>query len=196
MNYVVFNDDGEIIRCGTCPDDQLDIQGPVGFVLEGDAAPSTHYVLNGVITAYSTEQAAAKATRTSRWHDWSNSSMSWVDSRDVDIHKLQKWEEIKTIRAAKCAELLTVGAMTFDATAVSQQQINGAVTLALLAPSDWTIDWTLGDNTTATLTKAEMIAVGVALGARTSAIYAQGRVLREAIDAATTAAEVEGITWG
>lgn len=195
MNYVVFNDDGNIIRTGQCPDDDLQYQGPVGYVLNGFGHPTTHYVANHELVEYTPEQRAAKTVQPTFFHLWSNETMSWVDTRPLDVAKSDKWVQVKSERMTRCEEPLVVDGRTYDATPYSQSQISGAVTLAMLAPADWSIDWTLADNTVVALSKAEVIALGVALGQRTQEVFTQARTLRIAIDGSQTVAEVEGITW-
>jgi hypothetical protein len=69
------------------------------------------------------------------------------------------------------------------------------VQLALIAGPTFTVDWTLADNTSATLTQAEIIAVGVALGQRTAAVYSIGRGLRAQIESAITVDQVDSVSW-
>ena len=61
--------------------------------------------------------------------------------------------------------------------------------------SGWSIDWTLADNTVATLSAVELLAVGEALGDQISAAHACGRTLRTQLDAAASVAEINYITW-
>jgi hypothetical protein len=119
----------------------------------------------------------------------------WEDARSLDEAKIQAWDRIKAARAAAETAPLTVEGRTFDATDISQRQIAGAVQLALIAGPTFTVDWTLADNTSATLTQAEIIAVGVALGQRTAAVYSIGRGLRAQIESAITVDQVDSVSW-
>lgn len=198
--YVYHTPTGVIELVGSTDGDITQLSVATDCIaVEGECDYLRQYVKDGQLVDMPPEQQGVYVTQLWRRRDFDFNACAYpaIETSEVMLEnsKLVKWSEIKELRAAKCAEVLTVGAISLDATPVSQQQINGAVTLAMLAPSDWTIDWTLADNTTASLSKAEMIAVGVALGQRTSAIYAAGRVIREAIEAATTTAEVEAITW-
>jgi len=196
MMYVTYDDDGEIKSLITC---QPEHRPEGNNVLETDTcSPQKQYVQNGVLTSYTEEQQTAKANRPSAWHVWSNASMAWNDTRSLDHIKMLKWDSLKQRRYELEIEPITVGNNTFDADADSQSKIAGAVQLAqlsLMAGQQYSIDWTLVDNSVATLTAQELIAVGVALGTRTSAIYATARNLRSQIEAATTTAEVEAIVW-
>jgi hypothetical protein len=67
--------------------------------------------------------------------------------------------------------------------------------LAQAGGQPFSIDWTLADNTVRTLSGADMIAVGQALGQHVAACHIKARALREQINAATTVAEVEAVVW-
>ncbi len=162
------------------------------------ADPYSLYVLNNEVFAYSADEYDRKRQRPPYSASWSNTEMCWIDGRTVEQARFDKWDEIKRERAVRETSPITVANRTFDATTDSQAKIAGAVQLAqlaLMAGEPFSIDWTLADNSVATLTSQELIAIGVALGTRTSAIYSTARTLRAQIDAATTAAEVEAIVW-
>jgi tail assembly chaperone len=67
---------GEIFHCGTA----YEVDVPADAI-RASGAPSTHYVANGIVVAYTDAQAAAKAARPSPNHDWSNATFSWTDRR-------------------------------------------------------------------------------------------------------------------
>lgn len=49
-NFIVYIENGQIVRNGTCQDETFDYQaGENEFVLESDAAYNTHYVEDGVV---------------------------------------------------------------------------------------------------------------------------------------------------
>lgn len=112
--------------------------------------------------------------------------------------RLTKWAEMKLAREAAITEPLTTPYGVFDADRLSQTNITNAIlllqNLAALGTPD-TVDFTLANNSTVTLTTAQMVQVGVCLGAQSQAAYAMGVLKRAAIEAATTIAAVEAITW-
>ena len=112
----------------------------------------------------------------------------------LDKAKELKWNEMKLARDTTVYSPFVWDGSTFDADPTSQQRIAGAVQLATL-DQDFTVDWTLANNTVRTLTAANMIAVGVALGQAVNAAYEKGRLLRNTINAATTVDAVMAITW-
>lgn len=126
---------------------------------------------------------------------WDNTTFQWYDGRSLDLAKAQQWEKIKSARSdAEYGGFVWDGS-TFDSDPLSQQKIIGASQLATLNPNNFSIDWTLKDNTVRTLNATEMNEVGVALGQHVNAQYVKGRTLREQIEAATTKAEVEAVHW-
>lgn len=126
---------------------------------------------------------------------WSEQQIAWVDARDLAGKKDAKWEEIKAAREAAEFGGFTWDGSTFDSDPLSQQRIAGAVQLASLDPTGFTIDWTLADNTFRTLNAQEMTAVGVAMGQHVNAQHVKARILRQQIEAATTEAELDAIVW-
>ena len=64
----------------------------------------------------------------------------------------------------------------------------------MLSPA-FVIDWTLADNTVRTLSAADMIAVGVALGGHVAAQHEKARGLRVQIGGAGNQAGVLAIGW-
>ena len=137
-------------------------------------------------------------TKTSSKYSWDWQSESWTDQRSLSVAMQDKWNEIKEARNAALNTDLSTPYGVFDANANSQKAITDAVlmlqTMANMG-NPITIDFTLADNSTVTLTTSQMIEVGLILGQRTQTVFATGRIKREAIDAATTVAEVEAITW-
>lgn len=125
-----------------------------------------------------------------------------LDLRTLERRRSDKWEQIKAARAAAIdAPLPVPGIGTFDCDEASRANIANAALLmqtmaATLQPGEVpTIDFTLADNTVATLTAGQMVEVALHMGAKVQAAHATGRLLREAIDAAATAAEVEAVAW-
>jgi hypothetical protein len=79
MQFIVYDSDGEIRLNGTCADHDFLHQGPSGFVIEGVGDFRTHYVKDGVLTAYTLAQAAQKAVRnTDPALNWSNAAMAYI----------------------------------------------------------------------------------------------------------------------
>lgn len=167
---------------------------------DAPATKATHYIgSDGVAVAYDATQAAAKADRPAyRQAHWDNSTMAWVDDRTLDQLKASRWDVMLAARSADEFGPFVWDGSTFDGDDRSQARIQGTVLLALLAAqtdTSFAVDWTLADNTIRTLTGVEMIAVGQAMSVHVTNAHAAGRARRAAIEAATTAAAVESVTW-
>lgn len=191
---------GEIVRTVSCVAEQVAVQAQAGEVLlpSGDATPNTHYVDDGAVVAYTEVQREAKAARPTHPAEWSNTAMAWVDLRDLDAVKADKWTELKAARDVAEFGGFAWDGSTFDSDAISQSRIQGAAqlaTLAMLASEGFSIDWTCADNSVRTLSGADMIAVGTAMGTHIGTVHAIGRTLRAAIDAAELVDDLEEITW-
>lgn len=110
--------------------------------------------------------------------------------------KAAKWGQVKATRDLVEYGNFTWDGSTFNADAESRNRIMGAVQLATLAAGagqPYAVVWTLADNGTRTLSAADMMAVGAALGARVGSAHARAAALRTQINAATTLSALEAI---
>lgn len=120
--------------------------------------------------------------------------IQWIDPRNLEQTKSDKWEDIKKQRDAALYADLSYAGNVFDADPRSQQNIQGAVQMTFLYP-EVVLSWTLADNTTITLNAEDIRGLGAILASRTESVYSKGRTLREMIQSATNSAEVNAITW-
>ncbi len=121
-----------------------------------------------------------------------------LDLRDMTRRKLDHWRAIKRARDAAEFGGFTWDGSIFDSDEKSQSRIQGAAqlaTLAALASQAFSVDWTLADNSVRTLTGAQMLEVGTAMGVHIMTTHATGRSLRDSIEATTTTEALELITW-
>lgn len=118
--------------------------------------------------------------------------------------KERVWTRIKYMRQRKLAEPFLCDGNVFDA---DVQNVTGSATKAFISVSQgipYAETYTLADNSVVELDGPQMIAVGLALGDRNSAVYQTARELRELIlgvevsDGMTeqqAIAYVAGINW-
>jgi len=149
-----------------------------GYVLEGD------HLLEGA--------------KPSQYHSFDWDTKQWVDPRTLQDHKDAKWLQIKSAREGAFNSPLTTPYGVFDSDPVSRSRISDAVLLTqtligLGLPAD--TDFTLADNTSVTLLPADMVTVGLLLGQKIQAAFAQARNLRTQIYAVSNATELEAIQW-
>lgn len=197
-HYYLHNSDGAILVSGICLDEDLPLQSRDGLVLcEGLARPETHYVNNGVLMEYTPEQAQAKQ-QTPFYLRWSNAEMRAIDDRPIEVLRDNKWQTIKSARQAEIYSPITTPYGVFDADATSQKNITDAImllqTLAGLGqPSS--VNFVRFDNTPIELDVSQMVNIGLLLGQRTQAAITKSTTLRQQIAAASSAEQLEAISW-
>lgn len=181
MKHYVFHDAAGRIRFrSTCADD----------VEPGEEPGLTALLLEGPMPA-------------GDWHVEAGQLVPGrLDLRTLEQRRAERWAEIKAARAAAIdAPLPVPGVGSFDCDEASRANIANAALLmqtmaASLQPGEVpTIDFTLADNSVATLTAGEMVQVALHMGAKVQAAHATGRALRDALDAATTAEQIEAVAW-
>lgn len=126
-------------------------------------------------------------------YSWDEATGSYT--YDLARARQAKRDEINAARDAALYDGFMWGGHRFDSDPLSQARVQGGVQLAQIAGSDFTIDWTLFDNSVITLTGEEMIQVGLAMGHFIQQVFSTGRQLKALIDAATDQASLEAITW-
>lgn len=186
----------------TGPADLLASNTPAGFgaveVTDGSVLnPRTRRVnlQTMQIEAFQPPQPAADDLRT--WA-WNAEAEEWEPAATLLALRGARWSQIKAQRDAVEFGGYTWDGSTLDSDRESQARIMGAVQMAVLAAAagqPFAIPWTLADNTVRTLSGADMIAVGLALGEHVATAHAIGRALRDQIDAALSAEELATINW-
>ena len=191
----------ELISLNECESvEQVIIKtGEAVLLVNEDFSAQTHRIVSGVAVAYTTEQANQFASGSPiRGAIWNSASCTYVDTRSLQEIKDAKWLSIKLARETHIDAPLVTPYGTVDSKAKDRTNITDAVLLLQTLASvgtPTTIDFTLADNTTVTLTTTEMVTVGLLLGQKVQAAHATARSLRAAIDAALTSEALEEITW-
>jgi hypothetical protein len=152
----------------------------------GKPEQQNSYVDNGVFVFFGEQQDA--------WHIFDYATKQWVDPRTLQDHKTAKWTELKQARSQAEYAGFTWDGSVFDSNAISQQRITGAVTLAQM-DTEFSINWTLADNTVRQLNATQMKEVGAALGVHVATQFARAQDLRTQLDAAQTAEQVAAVNW-
>lgn len=192
---------GEIDAIVVCDAAQAATIAPAGMVmvLSDTATAATHYVDSiGNLVAYTAPQLAAKAARPEYECEWSNTTMEWVDLRDLTAAKADRRTLIRAAREADELGGFVWSASTIASDAASQRRILSAMACAIVAQRDATtiaIDWPLADGSYRAMDEDDLVALGQALFAHIADMMAAERVALDDIAAATTAAEVEAVVW-
>lgn len=152
------------------------------------------------ISHWTGQQWVYRPEKPSEFHIWDFASRTWINPRTLPVLKLIKWEEIKALRELAIEAPFATPFGTFDGDSKARKDITDTIMLMQNAESfgmgPQTTDFTLADNSVAVgLTTAQMVQVGLLMGAKVKAAYDRGRVLREQIDAAQTKEELSAITW-
>lgn len=110
-----------------------------------------------------------------------------------------RWADIKGERSKREFSTFIWDGSEFDCDEISQRRISNYAAVALDAIANSTAFsevWTLADNSTRTLTAAEMVEVNNALVANTSSLFATGRSLYDQIYApGVDETDLAGISW-
>lgn len=196
MKFFVHDHEGTIVSSGECHESVLGLYSFNGLTARiGDASPLRHYydVANNRIVAFSPQVAAQRSVPPPRGYRWIRDTL--VDERTLDQARKQKWTEIKRARDAAEEADFTIGGYTFDADRRSQAAIAAAVQDMTLQGGPASVSWTLADDTTITVTANQMKAVLRGIRAHVQTQRDKAAVLRDAILAATTVAEVDALSW-
>lgn len=130
-------------------------------------------------------------------HRWTGSM--WDQKAPNDVLPAARSSALERIKAAR--DRLGIGTFTTEGRTYNcnREAINTAAVGAMLAKASldltWTKTWTLADNTSATLTADQVLAVARACDDYITALWATGRTLRAQIEAAATVAAVDAINW-
>lgn len=192
MSYVVYSraDTGEVMGYATLRQGDEPTPPPGSTAVLCDWAPTAgDYVLDGSVVKRPNRPSAA--------HVWDRQSRTWVI--DLGTAKARQRAEINTWRNARELEAFQYGGHWFDGDLDSQRRLQLAATAAqqaLLAgvSPEPSIDWTLADNNTVTLTATQILAAARAMGDNMNSLHQQARALKAQIDAATTLDEVLAVT--
>lgn len=179
---------GRVVNSGTT-DSVVELQNDDTVILT-DFAYFGGYVINGI---HFDIPISPSINHTFNWQ-----TKQWEDPRTLQDLKDAKWEAMKSAREAAIDAPLVTPYGTVDSKAVDRTNITDAVmmlqTLAALGQPT-TIDFTMSDNTTVTLTTNQMVEVGLLLGQKVQVSHGIARARRTAIELATTPEEVEIIQW-
>ncbi len=179
---------GKVLYGGTASDPSV-FASAANDVVQGQSHSEGYF---SVGTHYSIPERASA----SHIFDWA--AKQWIDPRTLPDLKDAKWKAIKSAREAEIASNLVTQYGTFDADDRARSNITDAILMLQTLASagrPTTIDFTLADNSTVTLTTSELVTVGLFLGQKVQIAHATARARRLDINAATTAAQLEAITW-
>lgn len=120
-------------------------------------------------------------------HIFDYHTKQWIDPRELDEIKEQKWSEIKSQR-----DRLEFGGFEFEGNVYDSDQVSqGRIMGAAAAGAEQT--WTLANNTTVELTAHQLKELYAALQVHIAGAHERGRIARQLIFEAETKEQVESI---
>lgn len=186
IRYAAYNEaTGRITRTGQCTPEDLALQGAA--IASDVADDRLHYIANG--------QIQLLPARPGPRFEWMGPVAGWVDQRTMAEVRAARWESIKAERERRLAGTFAHDGNVFDIDPVNIAGAAMDAREALIAGEAWSQVWVLSNNTTVTLTAAQMIALGRAAKAAVSALWGTSQFLRQQIDAATTPEQVAAVVW-
>ena len=185
---VFYEEDGRItrVRSGPAKNVEATVEDSDSLYLYVDEEPdvANKYVKDG--------ELVDMPSRPSNVHVFDYDSKDWGFA--LSLAKTHKWREIKLARDTLEFGGFVFDGNTFDSNQLAQQRIQNAMLLAM-QDSSITMDWTLANNNTVNLNAITLINVGKALSYHVSNAHKKAQEYRAAINAASSKAEIDAITW-
>lgn len=120
----------------------------------------------------------------------------FVEGDSLSDIQARRWRQIKFQRDVAEAGGFETTFGRFDSDAVSQTKLIGIAVAAQYAQKEWSVTWTLQDNTSVVLKASDVLRVNQCLFGHLNAVHEQGRALRDAIYSPNaTLDSVNSITW-
>lgn len=121
----------------------------------------------------------------------------WKDARTIADIKANKRATVKAVRDTLEFGPFTYNGMIFDGDADAQRRLSGVVSAAksaIAAGQTFTKEFTLADNSVVELTAEDFIGIEMAKIWQVDVAFQEYRLKKDAIEAATTVAELDAIT--
>ena len=168
-DYTIYRvSDGEIVFSVTCDESLLHIYLSDGLAyLDGNFRSSEFFVNNSEAVEYSESVRVTKASRPLHAAEWSNVSMSWVDTRPLDDLKAAKWAEVKAARDQTEFGPFEWNGYVFDGDESAQRRLTTAYAAAKEAIElnvPYSTFWKLADNSPITLSAHDKLRSAIVTG--------------------------------
>ena len=118
-----------------------------------------------------------------------------TDAELLAVAKPAKIAELKAERDSKEVEPITYNGNSYDYDDKARERINAAIIALDVQGEGATIDWTTADNADVKVTANDLRMIIAAVAVRSNALHNAYRVAKEKVEAATTAADVEDVTF-
>lgn len=118
-----------------------------------------------------------------------------TDAELLAVAKPAKIAELKAERDSKEVEPITYNDNRYDYDDKARERINAAIIALELQGEGATIDWTTADNADTPVTANDLKMIIAAVAVRSNKLHTAYRIAKEKVEAATTAADVEAVTF-
>lgn len=109
--------------------------------------------------------------------------------------KQEKIIELKAMRDMREVEPIAYNGHSFDYDDKARDRINAAIIALEPQGEGASIDWTTADNQDVKVTVYDLRAIVAAVAVRSNKLHTAYRIAKEKVEAATTAADVEAVTF-
>ena len=136
--------------------------------------------------------------RPSVHHVFDRLTKQWIDQRTLADFKAAKWAEIKRHRDTAEFATFTYNGMEFDGDLDAQRRLTAYISIsksAIAAGQPFAAEFILANNQVVMLTAQNFLGIELAKVQAVAAAFAHATALREQIEAATTAAELDALVW-
>lgn len=113
----------------------------------------------------------------------------WIDKRNLDAVKKQKWEEIKLLRNKDEFGGVVINGIPYDTDLISQNRLLAAFVFGQ------PVSWTTADDKVVELTAEEIREVGIKVAAHVQQAHERGRIARNAILSSESLNEVDAVLY-
>lgn len=117
------------------------------------------------------------------------------EEEPLEVIKQRKITELKAQRDSKEVEPITYNGNLYDYDEKARDRISAAIIALELQGEGATIDWTTADNADTPVTANDLKMIIAAVAVRSNKLHTAYRVAKEKVEAATTAADVEAVTF-
>ena len=113
----------------------------------------------------------------------------------LDEVKADKVQRLKAERDSKEVEPITYNGNSYDYDDKARERINAAIIALDVQGADASIDWTTADNADVKVTADDLRGIVANVAVRSNKLHTAYRIAKGKVEAATTAAEVEDVTF-
>ena len=117
------------------------------------------------------------------------------EEESLEVLRQRKIAELKYQRDAAEVQPIEYNGNLYDYDEKARERINAAIIALSLQGEGATIDWTTADNADTPVTATDLKMIIAAVAVRSNKLHTAYRIAKEKVEAATTAADVEDVTF-